>query len=708
MSSASARGTMRYEPDTQTQACDEACGAPGRWQRIAHRLPAIIGLVLLVAAVFVIQRELRTLSLADIRHALRAIPGHALALAAGCTVLSYFVLSFYDFLACIHIRSRQSFLRTAFAAFCSYVLSHNLGCSAISGAAVRFRLYRNWGVSAGGIAQIIAFCSTTYLLGALTLIGGVLLWEPGYVPLLDRLPHVVLQACGAAAWFAVLAYVAVSLRYRELRVWRYTIEVPGFTIAVAQIVVSAADMAATALIAYVLLPAGTPVDYGAFLAIYIASYTAGLVASVPGGLGVFDGAMMLALGPYLTTSQILGTILVFRLFYYIVPLVLAGVMFAAHELFLRGDAALARKRGGIGEGDHGVRRPSHVIRESEADFSVTIATGVVAGTGILLVFYSVAVPLHLAHARFGQWIPQFAEFLLCLTGVMLVGVAAGLSQRVTAAWRAALTLLGVSIPLVILRDAPLAVPFGLVLVMFLIAPFRQCYYRRPRLFVDPLSPTLIAPLTLWLISLASVGVFALQHHMGDAWWRSLIYDAHTSVVRWALGISAILGIIALVQMMRRGHILIHPWCAESETRYRSLDHALDELGPRRPSGLLLNENGRAGIPFLRTGRFIIGVGDPAGAERDCIAAIWRLRDLAMEEGRHPVFIRVGQTLLGVYYDLGMTVCPNGPGGAGTLCCLAQDIQAVQALLNSEHKRIKKVLRNRGFLQVHPRPHDRTH
>ncbi|GAB6853828.1 lysylphosphatidylglycerol synthase domain-containing protein [Asaia astilbis] len=685
-----------------TPCCDEGEARPASsWRRLASRLPAVVGLVLLVAAIYVIQKELKTLSFAQMRNALEAIPDQAVAAAVGCTFLSYFILSFYDCLACSHIGTKQSFRRTAFAAFCSYVLSHNLGCSAISGAAVRFRLYRNWGVSSGGIAQIIAFCSTTYLLGALALIGGVLLLEPAHLPLIGHLPHVLLRLGGGAAWLAVLAYLVVSVRYRQLRIWRYTIDVPGFRVALAQVVVSAADMAATALIAYVLLPPQATIGFPAFLAIYLASYTAGLVASVPGGLGVFDGAMLLALGPYMATPQILGVILTFRLFYYIIPLVLAGAMFAAHELFLRGDAAWARRQGCV-EGVALGRRPSQVVRESEADFSVTVATGVVAGTGILLVFYAVAVPAPLQGTPFAHLILQAAEFLLCLSGVMLVGVAAGLAQRVTAAWRAALTLLGIAIPLVILRQGPLAISLGLMLVMFLIAPFRSCYYRKARLFSEPLNPSLITPVTLWFISLGSVGLFALRHHLGHSWWRSLIYDAHTSVVRWALAISAILGIIAVIQMLRRSHVLVRPWDKESESFYKSLAHALQELGPRRPSGLILNDNGRAGIPFFRTGQFIIGVGDPAGAENDCIAAIWRLRDLAMEEGRHPVFIKVGQALLGVYHDIGMTVCPKGPGETGMLCCLAQDLQAVKAVLGGEHKRLKRLLNARHFLSVKAR------
>ncbi|WP_336760185.1 lysylphosphatidylglycerol synthase domain-containing protein [Asaia sp. VD9] len=696
---------MTVQEQTKSSCEESEPRSASGWRRLACRLPALLGLILLVAAIYVIQKELKSLSLADIRTAFQSIPAEALAAGVGCTVLSYFILSFYDRLACYHIGTKQSFLRTAFAAFCSYVLSHNLGCSAISGAAVRFRLYRNWGVSPGGIAQIIAFCSTTYLLGAMALIGGVFLFEPGHIPLVDHLPHMVLQLAGAVAWLGVLAYLGVSLRYRQMRIWRYTLDVPGFRVALAQVVVSAADMAMTAMIAYVLLPPQAAIGFPAFLAIYIASYTAGLVASVPGGLGVFDGAMLLALGPYLPTPQILGVILTFRLFYYIIPLFLAGGMFAAHELFLRGDAAWARRRGAVA-GALAVRRPSQVVRESEADFSVTVATGVVAGTGILLVFYAVAVPAPLVGSAFTHLMLQAAEFLLCLTGVMLVGVAAGLAQRVTAAWRAALTLLGLAIPLVILRQGPLGIPLCLMMVMFLIAPFRSCYYRKAKLFAEPLSPTLMAPVTLWVVSLASVGLFALRHHLGHSWWRSLIYDAHTSVVRWALGVSAVFGIVAVIQMLRRSHVLVRPWNSESEVLYKNLAHALEELGPRRPSGLILNDNGLAGIPFLRTGQFIIGVGDPAGAEAECIAAIWRLRDLAVEEGRHPVFIKVGQALLGVYHDIGMTVCPNGPGESGVLCCLAQDLQAVRAVLDGEHRRLRRLLHSRNFLSVKAR-HDRA-
>lgn len=676
---------MQAERHTDVTHKETCPGTSSPARKLLHRLPALVGLVLLVAAFFVIQREVRHLALSDIRHALHAMPVSALVAGAACTVLSYFILSFYDYLACVHVRAHQRYRRAAFAAFCSYVLSHNLGCAAISGAAVRFRLYRNWGVPPGAIAQIIAFCSTTYLLGASALIGGVLVFEPGQIPLMDRLPTVLVQLCGLAAWGLDVAYLVASLRLREVRVWGYAVEVPSFGIALAQILISAGDMAATALIAYVMLPASTPIGFGAFLAIYLAAYTAGLLASVPGGLGVFDSAMLLALRPYMPAPDILGVIFVFRLFYYFVPLVMAGVMFAGHELFLRGDAALARKRG-LSAGGPEPRRVSQAIRESEADFSVSVATGVTACTGVLLVFYAVAAPV--PHDAFlGHWLPQFADLLLCFAGVVFVGLSFGLSQRVTLAWRATLIMLIVSLLLSLLRQAALAVPLSLLLVIFLIAPFRACYYRRAHLLAEPGHRGTILWMGLWLSSVALFGIFLLNRRLGQGWWHALIYEAHTSVIRWALAISAVFGLIAVAQMTRRGRVRIRAWNEESASVYRTLDHALEEFGPRRPNGLLLDETGKAAIPFMRTGRFIIGLGDPAGPERESIAAIWRLRDLALQEGRRLAFIKIGDALESVYNDIGMTVCQGDAPMIGTLCCGAQDIKAIKTLLASDRRRL---------------------
>jgi len=93
-----------------------AGGTAISWVR---RLPALLGVALLVGAIYVVQREFRHLRLADIGRALEAIPLHALVFSLGWTVLSYFILTFYDRLGTIYAGHKVSYGRVAFASFCA-------------------------------------------------------------------------------------------------------------------------------------------------------------------------------------------------------------------------------------------------------------------------------------------------------------------------------------------------------------------------------------------------------------------------------------------------------------------------------------------------------------------------------------------------------------------------------------------------------------
>ncbi|AQU88291.1 transporter [Komagataeibacter nataicola] len=661
-----------------------------RRNALLRHLPHVLGLLLLVGAVIVVQREVRTLHWQDISHALLTIPSTTLWAGAGFTLLSYLVLSFYDWLAVRQVGCKLAFRRTAFAAFCSYVLSHNLGFSAISGAAVRFRLYGNWGLKPFEVAQIIAFCSATYLLGAAVLIGSVLVLEPGTVPFIGHaLPSPMMRLVGCVLWAGVAGYVVAGRYVNEIRIWRWQVTFPSAGMAVMQTLVAALEVAATAAIAYTFLPVAPGLDYGTFLAIYIASYTAGLVASVPGGLGVFDGTMMLALGAYVPATRIVTAILIFRLFYYIVPLFVAGIMFAAHELFLRGDAALARKAS-TGSPLRGPRpgRPSQVIRESEADFSVAVATGAVSLCGGLLLALTLLDPENWLNA--GRLQPFFAmvgDYLLSLIGVALIGLGIGLSQRVTLAWKATIVLLAGACALTLLRDSPMAVPGLLMLVCLLIAPFRGSYYRHARIMSEPLSSQTILSLVL-LISSVVVLVLAGPHDSaGGSWWEIMLFATRPGIAQWTLGLAVMLGLVMIVRLVRPGRIHVLPWNKQGQARYRALDHALDGVGQvtPAPSGLIPGARRQALLPFVRLGPYLVGLGDPAGHADDCTSAIWWLRDLAVQEGCQPAFWHVGTSMLAVYNELGLTPWPLTEEGAPLhpcfLCAGADDLNMIRTLMD---------------------------
>src|SRR5580704_17544256 len=179
--------------------------------RCLHQLPAVLGVVLLLGAIFVVQREFRHLKLHDIAEALRAIQRAALIFSFVWTILSYFVLTFYDRLGTIYAGHEVSYGKVAFASFCAYALAHNLGFAAVSGAAVRYRLYAHWGLTPLQIGKTVAFCSLTFALGGLVLGGTILFLEPTTVPFFGQhLPVAALHGVGVLLWGIVIGYITLS------------------------------------------------------------------------------------------------------------------------------------------------------------------------------------------------------------------------------------------------------------------------------------------------------------------------------------------------------------------------------------------------------------------------------------------------------------------------------------------------------------------
>lgn len=304
--------------------------------RLWQILPTMLGLALLGGAVYVLQKEFRNLKLADIAEAMAAIPNTALLAGVACTLLAYAILTVYDRLGTVYAGHPVSYARNAFASFCAYTLAHNIGVAAVSGAAVRYRLYAQWGLMPVEIGKVIAFCAFTFGLGALPLAGLILFIEPRAIPFFgEMLPVWALYAIGAVLWATSLTYIVMSKLLGKVRLFGADLELPNIKLAFLQIALATVDVAVTAGIFYVLLPAAPGLTFTRFLGIYLASYSAGILASLPGGIGVFDTAILIGLSPYFDTPTIVSGIVVFRLYYYIIPLFIAGPSFAGHELWLR-------------------------------------------------------------------------------------------------------------------------------------------------------------------------------------------------------------------------------------------------------------------------------------------------------------------------------------------------------------------------------------
>jgi lysylphosphatidylglycerol synthetase-like protein (DUF2156 family) len=144
----------------------------------------------------------------------------------------------------------------------------------------------------------------------------------------------------------------------------------------------------------------------------------------------------------------------------------------------------------------------------------------------------------------------------------------------------------------------------------------------------------------------------------NAWWAVIISRQVPNSLRLGVALAVVLGSIAIWRLLRPGRVRWLPWDATARVRLA----AMGVLPPRHADGLVMGEADRAGIPFCRCGRVLLGLGDPSGDETDRVSVIWRLRDLAHQEGLGPAFWCAGPALLKVYGDLGLTALPLGSDG----------------------------------------------
>jgi lysylphosphatidylglycerol synthetase-like protein (DUF2156 family) len=430
-----------------------------------------------------------------------------------------------------------------------------------------------------------------------------------------------------------------------------------------QTALASADVAVTALIFWALLPPVEGLTFLHFLAIYVAAYTAGIAANVPGGIGVFDGAMLFGLAGHLPTPEVVGALLLFRLFYYIVPLFLAGLLFAAFEVSQR---------------RHLLDRFSSE-RGVAISFEVPAMAALTGLAGLTLVFIGALPPkpgpLQGAFAFMDEAASHFAASIL---GSLLLMTAYGLVRRLAIAWWAALLFLLSGALVAWLRGEPWWLTGGFLLVVVLLATARPAFYRRARLLSETLTGETVAAIAALGLCSLTLATVAYGGRFADlSWWGVVLSEEAPNTLRFAVGLAGVLLLVAAFRLLRPVRRAVLPYGPEMRARLA----ALGARAPARADGAVLGDAGRAGFAVLKREGVWLALGDPAGEERDRVSAIWRFRDICEQAGVDPAFWHVGPDLLRVYADIGLTAFPLDGAPSRFLACRAErDLAALVPLL----------------------------
>ncbi len=302
------------------------------WMTLKKYLWPVVGGLTIALSAWLLYKELRGLSLDDLWASLEAIPTGHWILAAASSLVAYAALAGYDRIALMHLGRKVDWLFITICSFTTYALSHNVGASVVSGAVVRYRAYSTKGLTPAEIGVLIAVCSFTFILGTLLLIGLILVIEP---ELLERFGDLIPVEAGAATGFVILAlivlYVIASfLKLRPLKLGSINIVYPAPRVVLPQLVVAPIELIGAAGIIYFALPeVGNP-GFMIVLGIFLVSFSAALLSHAPGGLGVLELVFVMGL-PDMNPADVIAALLVFRLFYLIIPFVMALVVIFVFE-----------------------------------------------------------------------------------------------------------------------------------------------------------------------------------------------------------------------------------------------------------------------------------------------------------------------------------------------------------------------------------------
>lgn len=299
------------------------------WNRVGFLISATI---IIVAAV-VLYHILHDIKFDEVMTAIRRIKNSNLALAALFVASGYFTLTFYDLFALRTIGHYEVPYRTAaLAAFTSYSVGHNVGASVFTGGAVRYRIYSARGLTAVEVAKICFIAGLTFWLGNATVLGLGVLYDPAAAGAIDQLP----------VWFNRLIAISVLAVLTTYIVWvwrtprtighsNWKVTLPGGPLTLLQIGIGIVDLGFCALAMYVLVPNDPHISFITLAVIFVSATLLGFASHSPGGIGVFDAAMLVALWEF-NREELLAGLLLFRLLYYIVPFACALTILGLREI----------------------------------------------------------------------------------------------------------------------------------------------------------------------------------------------------------------------------------------------------------------------------------------------------------------------------------------------------------------------------------------
>jgi phosphatidylglycerol lysyltransferase len=609
-------------------------------------------------ALFALYHLAHSFDYADVAAHVAALPASTLAAAVFLTALSYVALTGYDHTAIRHVGADLPWPTVALASFTAYAVSNSVGFSMLSGGSIRYRIYSAAGLGTGAIARVVAFCGLTFGLG-LCAVGAVgLIVAPGATAAMMGVPPAVIRLLAAILILPLPAAVfGAAFARRPIRIGRFLIALPSPGIVMAQILIATADIVLAGAVLYILLPPELTISFPALLAIYSAALVVGLVSHVPGGLGVFETLILLGLsrGEHAASAGgVLGALIAFRAIYYLLPLVLAGVMLAGREVVEHRSSAVRTLRRVGGWTPRLV--PSAGAAMVFIGGVVLLMSGATPGVPDRLLLVTDLMPLPVVEA---------SHILGSMVGLGLLILARGLLRRLDAAWLLSVCLLAAGIVLSLAKGLDYEEAIILAVFLAVLLPCRAEFHRRATLTDSRFTPGWMLTLVGAVASSIWLTLFSFRHveYANTLWWQFAVLDDAPRSLR--AGFIVVLGVaaVSLAQLLRTSPPRPRAPTVEDIAKVRRIlagerrsDAAIALLGDK---SFLFDDTGTAFLMYGVRGNSWVAMGDPVGTPEQQAELVWRFREMVDLRGGRAAFYQVSAETLPHYLDVGMSLLKLG-------------------------------------------------
>lgn len=621
--------------------------------KLSRLLPPALALVLFVLLLIALQDLSRHFAYHTVIHHLRHLRPELLVLALLATALSYVGLIGRDWLALRALGARLPRPTLLVGAIAGSALGNAVGFGMLTGGAVRVRIFGTAGITTEQVVRITLLTSTTFAMG-LVLFGGLGL--AAAAPVLAAMtgtPAWMLISIGTVGVASMAALLAVASPKRpELRIRGISFACPTRRFLLAQLALSGLDVLGAGLTLWVLLP-HTTLGFGPFMAIYTAALLLGVIGHTPGGLGVFEVAIIFALGHSVPPGAAVAALLVYRAVYFMVPLLVSAALMAGFEI--RGVAIrLAPRAGSLARGPH--LAPLFLGVITFAIGVMLIISGATPAFGQRLAILEVTLPL---------WVLEGSQFLGSLLGVLLLFVARGLFYRLDAAWWLALLLAVASLGLS-LAEGLAFIEAGILLVLILLLLVSRRRFRRPAsLFRQPftlgwmISIAMVLTIAFWVLFFA----FRNVPYSRDLWWQFEFDENAPRALRATLGATLLAAGIGLWQLLRLAPGRTgRPSAADMEMAARIVrgqERSSAVLAMMGDKSFLFSPDQRSFLMYVQRGRSWVALYDPVGPRADWPELIARFVAMAHAQGGRAAFYQVRPDNLPLYLDAGLKLLKLG-------------------------------------------------